>query len=111
MIAIGDDPNITYAALNRDLVKLLSWSKKWKVSFNPKKSKDMIFSNKNLNNSPPLLLNNTYIDRVNTHKHLVIYLTSNLNWSIHIHEVCLKAKLAVLRSVKQLHCTSRLSEV
>ena len=65
----------------------------------------MIFSNKNLNNSPPLLLDNTYIDRVNTHKHLGIYLTSNLNWSIHIHEVCLKAnrKLAVLRSVKQLH--------
>ena len=58
LIAIGEDPNITSAALNRDLEKILSWSKKWKVSFNPKKSKDMIFSNKNLNNSPPLLLDN-----------------------------------------------------
>ena len=69
LIAEGVDlaSNITSAALNRDLEKILLWSKKWKYTFNPKKSKDMISSNKNLNNSPPTLLVNTFIDRVNSH--------------------------------------------
>ena len=33
----------------------------WKVQFNPKKSIDMIFSNKRLNNSPLLIFKNTYM--------------------------------------------------
>ena len=53
---------------------------------------------------PPLLFNDTVIDRVNTHKHVGLFLTSNLDFSFQITEVCLKAnrKLAVLRSVKML---------
>ena len=104
LIAKGEDPNITSAAINRDLEKILAWSRKWKVTFNAKKSKDMIFSKKCLNNSPPLLFDGTFFDRVNTHKHLGIYLTCNLDWSFHVNEICLKAykKLAILRSVKFL---------
>ena len=39
-----------------------------------------------------------------TYKHLGLHLTFNLDWSVHVHNVCLKAyrKLAVLRSVKLL---------
>ena len=64
----------------------------------------MIFYQKVLNNSPPVILDNTVIDRVNTHKHLGLYLTSNLDWNIQIKEVSIKAnrKLSVLRSVKLL---------
>ena len=73
-------------------------------TFNASKTKDIIFSNKYLNNSPPLIFNNIYITRVNLHKHLGIYLSSSLDWSKQVHEVCLKAnrKLSVLRSVKML---------
>ena len=41
---------------------------------------------------------------MNTHKHLGIHLTSSLDWSTQVHEVCLKAnkKLSILRSVKLL---------
>ena len=69
LMASGSDPAETVEQLNRDLVKISIWAKKWKVLFNAKKSKDNIFSNKCLNNSPPLIFNETYIDRVNTHKH------------------------------------------
>ena len=57
-----------------------------------------------LNNSPPLLIDNLYIERVNLHKHLGIYLSSSLDWTKQIDMVCLKAnrKLSVLRSVKHL---------
>ena len=64
----------------------------------------MIFSKKCLNNSPPLIFNDTYIDRVNSHKHLGVHLQSNLDWATQLHQTCLKAnrKLYVLRSIKML---------
>ena len=64
----------------------------------------MIFSNKILNNSPPLLFNDNIVERVNTHRHLGVYLSSTLDWSVQINDVCLKAsrKLSVLRNVKFL---------
>ena len=51
-----------------------------------------------------MTFNDTFIDRVNSHKHLGVFLTSNLDWSLQIHQSCLKAnrKLSVLRSVKML---------
>ena len=64
----------------------------------------MIFTNKMMNNSSPVMLNNTIADRVVSHKHLGIYLTSTLDWSLQVHETCMKAyrKLAVLRNVRLL---------
>ena len=84
--------------------KISDWATKWKVKLNASKSKDKIFSKKCLNNSPPLIFENNFIDRVNVHKHLGIYLSSSLDWSEQIKQVCLKAnrKLSVLRSVKLL---------
>ena len=104
LMATGPDPAMTASQLNRDLEKINTWSLRWKVSFNPKKTKDIIFSKKVLNNSPPVVFNDTLIDRVNIHKHLGLYLTSSLDWNIQVNEICLKAnrKLSVLRSVRLL---------
>ena len=80
-------------------------AKKWKVTFNPGKTKDIIFSNnKYLNNSPPIIFNDISVTRVTEHKHLGVWLSSSLSWSRQIHETCIKAngKLSVLRSVKFL---------
>ena len=54
---------------------------------------------------PPLILNDVIIERVNSHRHLGLYLTSSLDWSLQVQQVCLKAnrKLSVLRSVKLLN--------
>ena len=75
------------------------------MKFNAKKSREIIFSNKCLNNSPPLVLGGTFIERVTNHKHLGLVLTSNLDWTKQIDAVSLKAnrKLSVLRSVKLLN--------
>ena len=104
LLASGTDPAETAEQLNRDLHKISNWADKWKVLFNAGKTKDIIFSNKMLNNSPPLIFNENFINRVNTHRHLGVYLTSNLDWSTQINDICLKAnrKLAVLRNVKFL---------
>ena len=104
LLASGVDPAETAEQLNRDLNKISTWAARWKVLFNAGKSKDIIFSSKMLNNSPPSIFNDNFIERVNTHRHLGVYLTSSLDWSFQINDVCLKAnrKLAVLRNVKFL---------
>ena len=105
LLATGKDPFETSAQINRDLVKISAWADKWKVKFNASKSKDMIFSNKYLFNSPPLIFDDTVVKRVVEHKHLGLWLSSTLDWKKHVHETCLKAnrKLYVLRTVKFLN--------
>ena len=93
LLASGDNPALTALQLNRDLARISSWAEKWKVTFNPNKSKDMIFTKKYLNNSPPLILNNAVIERVDTHKHLGVFLKSNLELTKQINEACLRANL------------------
>ena len=104
LLASGTDPAETVQQLNRDLERISSWADRWKITLNAGKTKDIIFTNKVLNNSPPLLFKDTVIDRINTHRHLGVYLTSTLDWSFHVNDICLKAnrKLAVLRNVKCL---------
>ena len=46
LFATGSDPAETAVQLNKDLEKITTWAKKWKVTFNAKKSKDLIFSKK-----------------------------------------------------------------
>ena len=57
LLASGKDPTETTEIINRDLNRISLWAKKWKVTFNAEKSKDLIFSSKFLNNSPALMFN------------------------------------------------------
>jgi hypothetical protein len=66
LFATGSDPAETAAQLNRDLEKISNWAQKWKVKFNLKK----------------LICNDNFIERVNVHKHLGIYLSSTLDRSV-----------------------------
>ena len=54
--------------------------------------------------SPPILFDGVPIERVKEHKHLGIYLTSDLSWSRHVQYISKRAnsKLSVLRSIKYL---------
>ena len=108
LLAFGKDPTETAGILNKDLERISLWANRWKVKFNAGKSKDVIFSNKILNNSPPLVFDGNNIERVNTHRHLGVYLSSNLDWAVQINDVCLKAskKLSVLRNVRYLKRTT-----
>ena len=105
LFATAKDPALTAEQLNRDLARISLWADTWKVTFDPGKSKDVIFcKNKNMFNSPGLLFDGKYVERVHEHKHLGVYLDSSLSWSKQIHEVCLRAnrKMSVLRSVRYL---------
>ena len=43
LFASDPDPTVTTEILNRDLQNISVWASKWKVLFNPEKSKDVIF--------------------------------------------------------------------
>jgi hypothetical protein len=103
MFAEGKDAAETAKILNRDLERISTWATKWKVQFNPSKTKHMVYSNK-ITASPQISFNNSNVDRVFEHKHLGIWLTPTLCWSRHVQHICSKAnsKLAILRSVKYL---------
>ena len=104
LLVSGKSPEETTKIINRDLERISCWSAKWKVTFNADKSKQILFSKNTFNLSPLVTLNNKTIKLVDSHKHLGLHLTFNLDWSTHIYNVCLKAnrKLAILRQVKLL---------
>ena len=105
LVATGEDTTETSMALNRDLLKIETWAARWKVKFNAKKSKDLIFSHKKLNNSPPILLHGQPIDRVGSHKHLGLTLQPDLNFSQHLENVIKHAylKMATLFNARLLN--------
>ena len=73
----AEDPFQSTKIPNDDLETISKWASTWKITFNPDKSQDIIFTNKMLN---------------------------NLDWNTQIYQVCLKAnrKLSVLRRVRNI---------
>ena len=75
LLASGKTIGETRATLERDLARIESWAKKWKVSFGADKSEELVFSRHDIPLSAPLSLHNEEIKRVKTHKHLGIFLS------------------------------------
>ena len=103
LLATGKSTFETTNILNRDLAKISKWAHIWKIKFNPLKSKDMIFSN-SLLPSYPTIMGLHCIERVTLHKHLGIYLTSDLSWNKQIESIIKKVnlKLSIIWQVKGL---------
>ena len=100
---VVDHPDTASTVLNRDLQTVYSWSQTWLVSFNPVKSKSMLFSRKIKKPvHPQLHMNNIAIEHVESHKHLGITLSSDAKWTQHISLMLGKAwkRIGLLRSLK-----------
>ena len=69
-----NDETSVWTTLRIDKQRTTNLASILKVTVNASKSKDIIFSNNYLNNSPHLLLNNIHIERTNLHKHLTFYI-------------------------------------
>ena len=105
LIAPGANPGETSSKINRDLKRIENWALTWKVTFNGDKSKEILFTKKDWGYQPQIMLCGDIVERVTVHRHLGLYLTPTLDWSAHVHQVCLRAnrKLAVLRNIKLLN--------
>jgi hypothetical protein len=98
-----NDPTETHNQLQADLEYIQKWSEDWLVNFSPAKSKELILSLKrNKPDHPPVNLDNHPIQRVNSHKHLGVSITSDLKWTAQVMDMAKKAckQLNVLRPLK-----------
>ena len=88
--------------LNADLQKIINWSQKWKVDFNPAKTELVTFTNIREPDTMPLIFSNETLLSGSTHKHLGVILQDNCKWNSHIQSIVAKVRLslACLRSYK-----------
>lgn len=96
-----DDKFVAANQINSDLDAIEKWSKQWLVSFSAPKTVSMIVGHKNQQH-PPIYFQNLLIKNVQQHKHVGLWLQSNLWWNYHINEISLKAskKLNILKHFK-----------
>ena len=100
---IVDDPIQAAEQLNLDLTKIHRLADKWLVTFNPEKSESILLSMKhNKPYHPPVLLNQTQIAEVNSHKHLGIIFSNDCTWHERLELVKSKAwkQINIMRKLK-----------
>ena len=79
LYVIVDNPRESAIMLNNDMATIHAWSTKWLVNFNPQKIETMTINRKiNKPLHPPLIMNNTIINQVTEHKHLVLELSNDV---------------------------------
>ena len=86
-----------YHLLQGDVNNICTWADINNLKFNSTKCKYMIISRKKQPTIPvsPLLINDCCLERVKSYKYLGVWITSTLNWSTHISEICTKARRQV----------------
>ena len=98
-----DNPDTAAELLNLDINKIMTWAKKWLVTFNPVKTESLLITRKlNRPIHPPLFMENQQITEIDSHKHLGIYLSSDCTWHKHIDFVKEKAwkRINIMRKLK-----------
>ena len=82
LLARGGCTFETTNILNRDLLKITKWALSWKVTFNPSKSKDLIFSNKLLPSHPTIYVCHRYIHNISCYMNLVYHSMTTLRFEV-----------------------------
>ena len=97
-----NDAHMRTVILNDDMRKISNWAKKWKVDFNPDKSKLMTITNKQSPETQQLEFCGTQLNESIEHKHLGVILRNDCKWNSHINSIIEKTRIqiACLRSHK-----------
>ena len=82
---LNGDIDTAVRRINRDLDLISKWCIKWLVKLSESKSVAMLFSKKRFPSQVGnMKIGESYISVVQSHKHLGIILSHDLNWSLHI---------------------------
>jgi hypothetical protein len=106
----ADDTSLSYFGrnydimkydINNDLSKLNEWTKLWLVDCNPKKTKALVISTRDVPHLD-LRFNGEPVEIVKNHKHLGLTFASDGNWTNHIDNIVNVAfkQVNVLRKLK-----------
>ena len=83
-----------FVSVQENINRVFDWSTQNALSLNCTKCKSMIISRKKTSIQPvfPLHLNGNPLESVTSFKYLGVYISSDLCWSEHVKQVCVKAK-------------------
>ena len=98
-----DNPTESADALNSDLANMSDWANQWLVKFSPPKTVTLnISKKKNKLPKPALVMDNTVLKEVHSHKHLGLTISNDLSWKEHIENITVSASqcLDVLNACK-----------
>ena len=104
------DNAITRAeTLNRDLVTIENWAKRWKMNFNVDKT-EVVHFGKETNLRYQIVFENSPLTESNSHKHLGLILQHNGKWDEHIVSIASKANILIscLKGYKYRLCRKAL---
>ena len=107
----ADDSSLFFSAsriediegiINNDLAIIHAWASSWLVTFNPNKTEAISFSLKHAMRNPKLIVNDTVVKFVESHKHLGVTLERNGQWHEHIESIIKSAYkiLGIMRKLK-----------
>ena len=89
VVRVGE---LNLSTLQSEVDKVNQWSIANNMNLNVKKTKEFIVSFlKNQPSLQPLMIDNQYLEMVQTIKLLGVYLTSDLKWTKHVTHICSKA--------------------
>ena len=74
--------------VNRRLAVIYEWCASNKLSLNPAKCKFMLFTDKNVENDPIILLNASPVERVKNFKYLGVFIDEKLKYHAHLDHLC-----------------------
>ena len=103
LFVTNKDRERAQVTLNRDLHLISNWAHQWLVTFSPPKTESKLVSNKKDRDSiPDIVFQGEVIKNVSSHKHLGVFISSDLKWNNHIEYLCERAskKLSMLKSLK-----------
>ena len=90
MTDFGNDVQLCFEKINRDLYRLNSWAEKWFMSFNPTKTKYMVISSVDKPH-PDLSMNGVMLEQVHSYRQLGLIINDRMNWEDHISSAIIKA--------------------
>ena len=99
------NPSAAGTILQNDINRIIIWADKWLVRFKPSKSVSLIiFKKRNKPTHPDLLIYNAIIPQVNIHKHLGVFISSNVSWDNHLENIIdmSRKKISIMRHLKSM---------
>ena len=90
---IIDSPE-DYDSVQENINRVCEWSRQNALTLNCTKCKSMVISRKKISSQPltPLHLNGKTLECISSYKYLGVHISSDLSWSVHTQQVCMKAK-------------------
>ena len=102
IIGVGIDERTIAQNLQRELRTLEQWAKEHSLSFNPNKSKVMIFTRKTKFKQPKLYIEGKELEYVKEFKYLGVTIDNKLSWKPHIETQAKKANRALMAARKMI---------